>query len=657
MTKNLILILICQFVLLAASAQENDKTLFSINGKEVPVSEFLYIYNKNNNDKDKYSKKSLNNYLDLYINFKLKVEEARALGLDTLPKLREELKGYQKQLADSYLMDKQIKHDILKEAYDRSLVDVELAHILIRLSRNITGKDTLEPYKRMLNIKKQIDAGILSFEEAVEKYSEDKNSRKHGGNIGFVNAVLPTGFYDFETVAYTSPIGSLSMPVRSNLGYHLVKVLSKRPARGKMEAAHILIRKPKEKSDYIKASDKAQMIYKELKRGLKWEEAVEKYSEDASTKTKKGNLGVFGISKFERTFEDAAFALKKDGDISKPIETRYGWHIIKRISKKTMPKFEQAKILLDNRLKNDERILRAREIVIEKIKAENNIQHHKPAYRQIIQQLDSSFFSYRWQGIPNIKKQPLFTIEEMKVYNTDFINYLKKQRGKRIRTKRYKQLDIAVQKLYDSFFEDKLLEFEKRNLAKKFPDFKALMKEYDEGILLFEVTKRKIWDFASKDSLGLEKFFSQHRNKYRWPERIAYTKYEINPKHKKHAKKIRKYARKQSAPEVFKKFSQGKNILKYHSNTINRNAADIPKPLLTLKAGKTSKITFDPDTKKYIFYKLDKFIEPTLKKLDEARGFVIADYQDYLEKQWLKELKNKYKVQINHEVLNQLAKN
>ncbi len=637
------------------SAQHGDEVLFSVNGQPVTISEFDYIYSKNNSDDAKYSEQSLRDYLNLYINFKLKVEAARAMGLDTIPKLRAELKGYQKQLADSYLMDKKIKEDILKEAYKRSLKDVNISHILVRLGKNFFNKDTIGPYKRIMTIKKQIDSGQISFEEAVKKYSEDKNSRDRAGNIGYINAVLPKGFYDFETVVYSTPVGQLSDPVRSNLGYHIIQVNDIRPARGKMEAAHILIRRPKNEAEYPAAKTKAFNIYKQLKKGLPWDEAVQKYSEDKATLTTNGSLGVFGIGKLDPKFEDAAFALKKDMDISEPIETRYGWHIIRRIAKKQFPDYKQAKVILDNKLKNDERILRAKQVVINQIKEQTKIIENQDVYRQMLRDMDSSFYTYGWKGMPKLKKQILLSIGDMQLYTTDFISYLKKQRGKRIRTKKYRDDDIALRKLYNNYFEEQLLNFEKNRLAEQHPDFKALLREYDEGILLFEATKRKIWDFASKDSIGLVNFFNSHRNNYRWNERIEYTKYEIDTSNARLVKKIRKYAKKHNAVDVYKKYSLGKELLKYIT-LVKERSPKMPKALQKAQAGKVTKPQYDKKNNLYTFYKIEKTLKPTLKELDEARGFIIADYQDHLEQQWLTDLKKQYKVTINEDVFRSLIK-
>jgi peptidyl-prolyl cis-trans isomerase SurA len=314
-----LLLFIALFLPRWTNAQTNDDPiLFSVANQPVHVSEFLYIYSKTNRDKADFSKKSLEEYLDLYTKFKLKVKRAKDMRLDTIPALQKELEGYRKQLADSYLLDKEVTEKLIKEAYQRSLKDLSVSHIMVSLKQNPSPQDTALAYKRIMAIKGKLDGGS-DFVKAAKSLSDDKSAKTNNGNIGYFTSPFPNGFYDFESAAYNLEKGTYSAPVRTPIGYHIIKVDDIRPARGEMEAAHILIR---HKSPNPKMT--IDSIHSLLSSGQNFEDLAKIYSNDKSTASKGGYIGFFGISKYEKAFEDAAFALKADGDFTQPIETLAG---------------------------------------------------------------------------------------------------------------------------------------------------------------------------------------------------------------------------------------------------------------------------------------------------------------------------------------------
>lgn len=644
-------------VLVGSVQAQNDPVLFSVNQSDVHVSEFEYIYNKNNNDDNKYSEKSIEEYLDLYVNFKLKVEAAKSMGLDTIQSLKEELAGYQQQLAESYLIDKQVKEKLLKEAYDRSLSDIEINHILVKVKRNASPQDTLKAYKKIMEAYSLLQKKT-EFDIVAKSMSEDEKSAHKGGKIGFIHAILPVGFYAFETAAYTTKQGQYSQPIRSTMGYHIIQPTDRRAARGEIEAAHILVRKSKNAKIKDTSKDRINVIYNSLREGGNWDEQVKSLSEDDKTKNKNGSLGFFGINKYDRAFEDAAFALKSDGEISKPIESKIGWHIIKRISKKDIPEYKQAKYALDQRLKNDERIKSARQSMIDRIKSEVNLKEDRTIIQKMISAVDTTtFYTFKWPGFNSNLTGNLFSINNNTNFNVaDFQKYLLKEKGSRHRAERLKSIDKSMHSLYQEYQDKSLLNYEKTQLINKYPDFKSLMREYDEGILLFEATKRKIWDHAIADTTGLKEYYQANQDKYMWGRRVELTHYQINTTLSKEAQGIAKYAMDKTTPqESYEKFSKGSDKLKYTSLVKPIDSKDIPSNL-KLKKGAITQPTYNEKNKTYDFYKVEKFIEPAKKKLDEARGFVIANYQDQLEKEWLEELRGKFAVKIDRKILKTLIK-
>ena len=329
--RMLLFLMITAFSQLAFS-QKDDPVLFTVDGTPVHRSEFDYIYSKTNGPDADYSKESLDEYLNLYVNFKLKVQKAKEMKLDTIKSLQQELDGYRRQLADSYLIDREVTEKLVQEAFLRSKEDVDVSHILIKLAPNPSPEDNLKALEKARSVKAELESG-KSFKELALKYSEDNSVKKNQGHIGWVTAIFPKGFYELETAAYSTEKGQVSEPVRTGAGYHILTVHDRRPARGEVEVAHILIR-PEKSDDGIKARNRIDEAHEKLATGEDFSKVAKEYSDDKVTANKGGYLGFFGINRYEKAFEDAAFGIAADDEFTKPVKTAAGWHVIKRISKK-----------------------------------------------------------------------------------------------------------------------------------------------------------------------------------------------------------------------------------------------------------------------------------------------------------------------------------
>ncbi len=653
---NYKLLIIISFVFVQnLFSQDSDPVLFSVEGNPVQLSEFEYIYNKNNGDLADYSKQSLEEYLDLYVNFKLKVQRARELGLDTIPSLKKELAGYRRQLADSYLVDNEVSEQLIKEVYDRKQHDLEVSHILILASAKANDNDVKRARAKIQTAFDALKNGE-AFDAVAKKLSEDKNSAAKGGNIGFVTSMLPDGFYEFENAIYNTPVGSYSDVIRSDYGFHIVKVNEKRPARGEMEVAHILLRKKYKGQEVKNASATMDSLYNVLQKGGNFEDICKKHSQDTKTLNKGGYLGSFGINQYDIAFENAAFALKNDGDISKPIETKVGYHIIKRISKKDLSDFKTAQKRLKSTVSKADRFKIAKEALIEQIKTQGDFKENKQAYANFVKGLDETFFSYKWT--PSVlSEETLISFNNgQKTSIRDFANYCKKESRTRLRYNKNSLPSEAADALYESFVNIQAMKYEEANLEKKYPEFKALMREYREGILLFEATEREVWNKASTDTIGLKNFYQENAQNYQYKERAKVFEFTIKSTDAKKVKKIYKESKKKSPKELMAMFNKEGQFLSHKELILDKDNPSLAK-LKKWKVNERSKPNVDIKKNQSVFYKITEIMAPRAKKLEEARGYVISDYQDSLEKRWISDLKSKYKIDINQSVFDTLVKN
>ncbi len=635
-----------------AQYENDNRTLFTVADTPVSVSEFAYIYSKTNGKDADFSKKSIEEYLDLYINFKLKVQKARDMQLDTIPALNAELAGYRKQLANSYLIDKSVTEKLIKEAYDHIQQDVDISHLLVSIKPNPSPADTLAAYEKIMNAKKRIEDGY-DFKKLAEGISADPSAKSNGGHIGFVTALFPKGLYNLEKVAYTAPIGKLVGPIRTNAGYHLLICHARRPARGEMEAAHILIRNVKDKPEAAKKE--IDEIYAKLEAGTSFETLATRFSQDKRTATNKGYIGFFGINRYEPSFEQAAFDIPTDGAYSKPIKTSVGWHIIKRISKKDIQPYNIEKSRLNAKIKKDTRFEMAKSAMLDRIKRENHFEEYPQVLSDFKASLDKTFLTYKWKASAEKPTKTLFRIGNKVQYSlADFEQFLERASRKRMRSA---DKNLAVDKLYEEYVNGELLKYEEKHLSEKYPEFRALMREYEEGILLFEATKQIVWDYASKDTVGLQQFFdSKLQGKYLWDERAVTEVYTIPEPFKKEAIDIRDYARTHTMQEVLDHFNKDKEVkVTAKSETFERFRNSDLKSLKWM-TGLITDVIASKDFKTYKFYKIKEVIPAGPKKLSEARGYIVADYQEELEKKWVASLKDTYKVKIKKSVVRSLIK-
>ncbi|HOJ24754.1 MAG TPA: peptidylprolyl isomerase [Bacteroidales bacterium] len=662
MKKYLSIAILSIFLSLTLIGQ-NDKTLLVIENQKVPVSEFLDIYTKNNKNVD-YSKASIDEYLDLFINYKLKLMEIQRLRLDTQKNFINEFQKYRDQLAQSYLIDKNTVDKLINEAYNRMQNDVRVSHILVKLSPYANPKDTLKAYNKALEIRKKLlngaDFAKLAIEMSDDNSARDQNTADgrlipgNGGDLGYFNVF--NMLYDFETAAYNLNVGDISLPVRTPVGYHIIKLTEKHPAIYRFKIAHILLMYPPNATTQDKESIKAKAdsIYKEILSGADFAELANLHSEDKGSANKGGELPWLTPFRLVPSFVQPIYN-HKPGDYIPPVETFYGWHIIKLIDKQSPPDFASVKQELLTKLYKDSRYLLAQKKIADSLKQIYKIQYDKKLLVIIAKSINKDSLvkrSFKESQIPNLD-HILVKIDDHSIYIKDFATYIKKNQSLFTNTD---DIQIFVNKMFDNFLNDKILEIEKENLEKKNPKFATQINDYKEGILIFNLMDQNVWSKAMQDTAGLKAYYETIKNKYLTDEKAKIGIFKTNDA--KIAQKVQKTLQKniqksQLNPNlILSKINKKNNVVSYDSMIIET------KKLADIGLEKTvNTILSKENNNSYEIYWLQSIIAPQPKSLDEVRGLVISEYQTYLEKQWINELRNRYHWQVNDEVLKSLYKN
>ncbi len=628
-------------------AKANDPVLMTINGKPVPKSEFEYIYNKNNSN-NSLDKKTLEEYVDLFINFKLKVEEAKSQGLDTTKSFINELSGYRSQLTKPYLTDQKVDEDVLREAYNRMKEDVEVSHILVRIQQGATPADTLAALNKTKSIIKRLEKE--DFAKVAKEASEDQSAEENNGYLGWVSAFRTV--YPFETMAYNTPIGKLSKPVRSSFGYHIIKVHGRRNSLGEILVSHIMRFTAQDDNEKnAKAKITIDSIYDRIKAGDDFGKLASDLSEDRGSATKNGELPWFGSGRMIPEFENAAFALKNTGDISTPIKSAYGWHIIKLLDKKGLETYENLKADLEQRVKRDERANLGQQTYVLKLRKDYNFKLNAENLTDFVRLLENKTLADSVFQVEIAKlNKPLLSFADKNFTQEDFASYLKKNN--------FSDKSIAseiINEKINAFSDKEILNYEDTQLEKKHEDFRFLMQEYHDGILLFEVSNNEVWEKASKDTEGLSKYFENHKMDYKW-EKPHFKGRIIQCKNKSTMK---------AAKAIIKK-SHNDSIDKYLRIRLNDSIqyVKIDKGLYMQGDNKyvdkqifKSKTPLETDKDYPFVFVSGKKLNYMPESYMDVRGLVTADYQEFLEKEWIKLLRSKYPVVIDEKVLKTIKKN
>ncbi len=729
----------------------------------VPAREFAYVYRKNNGSAPEYgTRASVQEYLDLYTNFRLKVLDAEKRGLDTTQAFKRELDGYRQQLAQPYLTEKSVTEQLVREAYERLQQEISASHILVRVNPDAAPADTLQAYQTISQYRTQVLGGE-DFGKLAGTVSQDPSAKENGGKLGYFTAMQMV--YPFESAAYKTPVGQVSQPVRTRYGYHLIKVNDRRPAQGEIKVAHLMVRlnAGAPKADSATARKKIDELYSRLRKGESWDKLVAQFSEDTGSAANGGELPPFGTGRMIPAFEEAAFRLQKPGEIAAPVQTPYGFHVIKLLEKQPVAKFEELEPMLKGKVAKDSRAELNRAAFLKRVRAENQFLEIPAAKSFAFAKADTALVNGRFKYAPGAlppagttpakgKKaatgsdnMPLFTIKGQPYLVKDFLAYAQQNQ----RPRPTAQPAFVMQQLYDQFVDQSLTEFEKNNLDTKYEDYRMLVKEYRDGILLFQLMDEKVWSKAIEDTVGLKKFFQANQAKYQWDQRVqGLVVSGATPALRTEATRL--FARNAALPvtagvpatlkfkpraatltpvataaldglvnqlmtdttrSVLVRYPRAGGTLarqrasRVRAYLLEKGAA--PKKVLVAAGGAVapadavalSAYTRDPasieqkfnaknplavqisqrtfqqgDNKvldlyltkpagtylteqdgRYYAIKIDKALPAGPKTLAEARGQATSDYQAYLEKEWLTQLRQQYPVQVNEPEVNKLV--
>lgn len=626
--------------------QLEDEWLIAINGDTITAGDFWYAFVKNADEEKPINLDSLKKYKKLYDKFLLKVTEAKSLGYDTTPKFLKEFKGYKNQLAESYLKDKSVTDKLIQEAFDRSRIDVEASHILVKVPYDAMPEDTLKAFEKALSIMNKANNGV-DFSLLAKKYSDD-NGGKNGGYLGYFSVLRMV--YPFENMAYNTKPGEISKPFRSRFGYHIIKVHSNRKAVGEVKVAHIMTiaKEGMDPKKLVDAEKNIREIYEMVKEGKNFAELARKFSEDLNTSNRGGELPWFGPNKFLPEFENAAFSLANNGDVSEPVKTPYGWHIIKRIDRKELASYDDMKNELRNKVSRSDRAALSKTVVINRIKKEYEFTEYRSGIDNFYTFCDTTLITAKWKA-PADKEltDKMFDFAGVTYTQKEFAEYLTQT----LVPKKGGSYQRIVQYSYENWMTDIIESHEKSLLTTKYPDYGRLLREYKDGIILFDLTSEKVWNKSVVDTAGLRAFHNDIKDQWQWNERMDGVVYKCIDEAT--AVAVRKLLKKGRGDDVILENINVESKLNVRVEAGVYEAKSRPE-LNGLKFKKgVSKVLNQNGN--FIVLKVDKVLPVESKPLSEVKGMVTAKYQDYLMDVWLKELREKYEIVYNDDVFKQLA--
>lgn len=627
------------------------EVLFTIDDKPYYTDEFARVYNKNLDLVKDESQKDLAQYLELFIGYKLKINKANKLGLQNGDSYKSELASYRTQLSKNYLSDSKVTKELVEEGYQRSLKEVKASHILIMVDENAAPADTLAAYNKIVDIRNRALKGEDFGKLAVE-FSQDPSAKDNKGDLGYFTSFRMV--YAFESAAFKTPVGKISNPVRTRFGYHLIKVSDIRDNRGEVTVAHIMILNPKEDTDLEKTKVKKTIddIYQKLQQGESFESLAKQFSDDKSSSSKGGVLSRFGSGQLSsEEFENTAFSLTPEKPLSAPFQTKFGWHIVKLIEKHPVRPLDEMRAELEGKVSKDDRSRLITNSLNEKLRKKYPIKRNEKLYGTLVKTVTNDYYDNKWEVPADTKAfdTPLFTIQDRAVNGTTFLIYLKTQEKAGITLKPVTKL---VDNYYQKFLDEQLTTYYTDHLENEFPEFSNIMDEYRDGLLLFDLMEKEIWDRSKTDTLGLKNFYESQKAAYQWKNRLdviiaSSTNMDV-------IKKAQKLLKQNVAAEKIKEQLNTKDKVVVMTNAgVFEDGNDALPKNLKHELGISDIIK---DGEYYFVTKVNKILPAGPKTLEECKGKAINDYQQYLEQNWVSDLKKEFTIKTNQDVFERVKK-
>ncbi|MFI5124747.1 MAG: peptidylprolyl isomerase [Chitinophagales bacterium] len=638
--KNAVLIVF----LLYCSSTFYGQTLAWYGNNQISRDEFLSAYRKNNT-KTRATEQSYREYLDLYIRYRLKVQAAYDKKLDTLPGQISELQNFRSQIADQYSNDETSLNRMVNEAFVRSRKDIRLSYIFVSAAKSAAPGDTLKARKKISEAYDKLKK-TKNFGEVALAYSEDPFVKNNQGDLGFITVFdLP---YAVETIAYQMGTGRVSPVFRTEAGYFIIKKTAERPAAGRMRAAQILLIFPYQANDSEKADtrQRADSLYQAIRSGSDFGELARKFSGDNLSYQLGGVLPEFGIGKYDPVFEKAAYGLQKDGDISEPFASSFGYHIVKRIARIPVP-VTRDKITMDalrERVKADKRIEVSKKEMLQSVLKETEFRQLTPAGSDLFIFTDSMLQYKKPPAYPHLNAHSVLFHFPDKTYTVnDWVNY------RRTLGRVPSMINGKTNPdLLDEYRRTVAFDYYKAHLEKYNKDFANQLHEFRDGNLLFEIMQRRVWDKASSDSAGLKNFFETHARSYEW--KASADAIIFNAGNQASAEKIRQELRGGAGNWRNLVDSLGSQVQadsgRFEIKQLPGNGKDVEKGFTSIVANADKSVQFA--------YMIRKHADPSPRSFEDARGIVINDYQNALEDDWIAGLKKKYPVRVDEGVFRTL---
>ncbi len=628
-------------------AQQKRDVLLTIDGAPVYVNEFKRVYKKNLELVQDESQKNVDGYLNLFIDYKLKVAEARAQGFHKTANYEKEFSKYQDQLSRNYIYEDKFIEDVAREAYERGLEQIDANHIIIRSSYNDSPQDTLTAYNKIKSIRDKVLAGA-DFVEMAKQFSEEPEANTRAGHLGYFSAFSMV--YPFESMAYNTAVGEVSEIVRTQFGYHIIKVNDRREVGNELEVSHIMVAFKKDDPDF-NAKGRIDEIYALLEQGSSFEDLARQYSDDTNSAKKDGKLRAFKRGQLRApAFEEAAYALANPGDVSEPIKTEFGWHIL-RLEKINAPKtFEEQKEQLIKRVQSGNRSKKVTAAISNKIKEKYGFTQGS-AYRPFFDTLvTDSILTRGWKnpGVPESQDKVLFTIGSRSLKYSDFANFITERQPT---AKMSSQKGQVIKDLYNEFESKALGDYFKEQLEVENDEYAGIISEYRDGLLIFDVMNANVWDKARKDTLGLERYFETVKDNYMWDTRAKTVFLFVTEEET--AKEAKKMMEEGIVSDEIKDKLNGSTAKVIASKgTFELDWREFPDNF-ELKKG-VSKIYEQGDS--YVIVDVEEILPPGPKTLEDVRGKVLSNYQNLVENEWMESLRSKYNVSINKKNLKKAKK-
>ncbi|WP_300485890.1 peptidylprolyl isomerase [Flavobacterium sp.] len=646
--KHVLLGLCVAATAMSYAQDKTKKVLFNIDNHPYYTDEFSRVYKKNLDLVKDESQKNLDQYLDLFLGYKLKIQKANKLGLQKEANYLAELKSYRTQLSRNYMTDTKVTKELVDEAYQRSLKEIKASHILITVDENASPADTLKAYHQAMDIRKKAVAGE-NFDDLAARFSQDPSAKDNKGDLGYFSVFRMV--YPFETAAYKTKKGEVSLPVRTRFGYHLIKVNDIRDNRGQVSVAHIMLMKAENPVEGESVKNNIEDIYKKIKQGENFESLAQQFSQDRSSAGKGGHLQRFGSGELSsEKFEDVAFSLKNAGDISEPFQSQFGWHIIKLIEKYPVRSFADVQTEMESRVRKDDRSKLIDASLNEKLAKKYSVEKNPKLYAKAAKLVTDKFYEEAWEvpaSTPELEGSLLVINKDKKVSALDFLDFVNTQQ----KTKwGIRPIGKVVDQLYGKFINNQLMSYYNDNLEKENPEFANVMDEYRDGLLLFDLMEKEIWNKAKTDTLGLRAFYEKNIANYQWHPRVEANVFSSTQqdaiqqtlkflKKKKSIDFIKEQLNKDNKVSIMVKtgvFEEGSEALPKYSK-LNVGVSDVIK-----------------DGNYYFVIDVLKKMPKGPKTFEETKGKVINDYQQYLESKWVDELKKEFTINIDKGVFSEV---